>query len=111
MSSAFLAQAEQHQQLEWLGGGTMSILLDSEATDGQLLVARFDANGGAASPYHLADGADGVGGRFAGGAPKQHHLATRSLRQCTMAWLWSACGAAAQLALPAWLASISSAGP
>ncbi len=47
MSSACLAQAEQHQQLEWLGGGTMSILLDSEATDGQLMVARLDASEGA----------------------------------------------------------------
>lgn len=53
MSSAYLAQAGQHQQLEWLGGGTMSILLDSEATDSELMVARFDAGDGAASPYHL----------------------------------------------------------
>ena len=40
MSIAYLAQAGQQQQLEWLAGGTMSILLDSEATKGQLLVAR-----------------------------------------------------------------------
>jgi hypothetical protein len=39
MSIAYLAQAGQ-QQLEWLAGGTMSILLDGEATKGQLLVAR-----------------------------------------------------------------------
>lgn len=38
MSIAYLAQAGQQQQLEWLAGGTMSILLDSEATKGQLLV-------------------------------------------------------------------------
>lgn len=31
----------------------MSILLDGEATDGQLMAARFDASEGAASPYHL----------------------------------------------------------
>ena len=53
MSSAVLAQAGQHQQLEWLGGGTMSILLDGNATGGQLLVARSSTTEGVASPYHL----------------------------------------------------------
>lgn len=53
MSIACLAQAEQQQQLEWLGGGTISILLDSAATNGQLLVARSYTSEGAASPYHL----------------------------------------------------------
>jgi hypothetical protein len=34
MSMAYLAQPEQQQQLEWLDGGTLAILLDSEqATD------------------------------------------------------------------------------
>jgi mannose-6-phosphate isomerase-like protein (cupin superfamily) len=53
VSSMYLAQARQHQQLEWLGGGTMSILLDSDATDRQMMVARFAASEGAASPYHM----------------------------------------------------------
>ena len=53
MSIAYLAQAGQQQQLEWLGGGTMSILLDSEATKGQLLVSRSRTSEGVASPYHM----------------------------------------------------------
>ena len=53
MSIAYLAQAGQQQQLEWLAGGTMSILLDSEATEGQLLVARSHTSEGVASPYHM----------------------------------------------------------
>lgn len=53
MSIAYLAQTGQQQQLEWLAGGTMSILLDSEATEGQLLVARFDTSEGVASPHHM----------------------------------------------------------
>lgn len=53
MSIAYLAQAGQQQQLEWLAGGTMSILLDSEATKGQLLVARSRTSEGVASPYHV----------------------------------------------------------
>jgi quercetin dioxygenase-like cupin family protein len=52
MSMAFLAQPEQQQQLEWLDGGTLAILLDSAATDGQLMVGRFDVSEGEAPPYH-----------------------------------------------------------
>ena len=52
MSMAYLAQPEQQQQLEWLDGGTLSILLDSKATDGQLMVGRFDVSEGEAPPYH-----------------------------------------------------------
>ena len=52
MSMAYLAQPEQQQQLEWLDGGTLSILLDSAATDGQLMIGRFDVSEGEAPPYH-----------------------------------------------------------
>jgi quercetin dioxygenase-like cupin family protein len=52
MSMAYLAQPEQQQQLEWLDGGTLAILLDSAATDGQLMVGRFDVRRGEAPPYH-----------------------------------------------------------
>ena len=44
MSMAYLAQPEQQQQLEWLDGGTLAILLDGTATDGQLMVGRFDVS-------------------------------------------------------------------
>jgi quercetin dioxygenase-like cupin family protein len=53
MSIAYLAQPEQQQQLEWLDGGTLAILLDSAATDGQLMVGRFDVSKGEAPPFHL----------------------------------------------------------
>jgi quercetin dioxygenase-like cupin family protein len=52
MSMAYLAQPEQQQQLEWLDGGTLAILLDSLATDGQLMIGRFDVSKGEAPPYH-----------------------------------------------------------
>jgi quercetin dioxygenase-like cupin family protein len=53
MSIAYLAQPGQQQQLEWLAGETISILLDSEATTGKLFVARSRTREGVASPYHI----------------------------------------------------------
>lgn len=53
MSIAYLAQPEQHQQLEWLDGGTLALLLDGAATAGQLMIGRFDVSRGEAPPYHL----------------------------------------------------------
>lgn len=53
MSMAYLAQPEQQQRLEWLDGGTLTMLLDGKATDGQLLVGRFDVSEGEAPPFHM----------------------------------------------------------
>jgi quercetin dioxygenase-like cupin family protein len=53
MSMAYLAQPDQQQKLEWLDGGTLAMLLDGKATDGQLMVGRFDVSRGEAPPYHL----------------------------------------------------------
>jgi quercetin dioxygenase-like cupin family protein len=53
MSMAYIAQPDQQQKLEWLDGGKLSILLDSAATDGQLMVGRFDVSKGEAPPFHL----------------------------------------------------------
>jgi quercetin dioxygenase-like cupin family protein len=53
MSMAYLAQPDQQQQLEWLDGGTLAILLDGAATNGQLMVGRFDVGEGEAPPYHV----------------------------------------------------------
>jgi quercetin dioxygenase-like cupin family protein len=53
MSSAYLAQRDQQQQLEWIDGGIFSVLLDKDATDGQLTVGRFDVAKGEAPPYHM----------------------------------------------------------
>lgn len=60
MSTAYLAQPAQQQQLEWLGGSTLSILLDGKATDGQLMVGRFDVSKGEAPPYHVHSNEDEI---------------------------------------------------
>ncbi len=52
VSMLYLAQAQQQQQLEWLDGGTLTMVLDGAATDGQLMMGRFDVSEGEAPPYH-----------------------------------------------------------
>lgn len=52
MSMSYIAPPAQQQQLEWLDGGTLAILLDSASTNGQLMVGRFDVSEGEAPPYH-----------------------------------------------------------
>jgi hypothetical protein len=52
VSMIYLAQPDQQQQLEWLDGGTLARLLDGKATDGQLMVGRFDVSEGEAPPFH-----------------------------------------------------------
>ena len=52
MSMLYLAQPEQQQQLEWLDGGTLAMLLDGAATNGQLMMGRFEVGEGEAPPYH-----------------------------------------------------------
>ncbi|MCX2953985.1 cupin domain-containing protein [Lentzea sp. NEAU-D7] len=53
MSIAYLAQPGQQQELEWIGGSTFSVLLDSAATEGQLTVGRFAVEKGEAPPFHM----------------------------------------------------------
>lgn len=53
MSAVFLAQPDRQQKLEWIDGSTFSVVLDSEATAGQLTVGRFDVARGEAPPFHL----------------------------------------------------------
>ena len=52
MSSMYLAQPEKQQQLEWLDGGRLTMLLDGPATNGQLMMGRFHVRKGEAPPYH-----------------------------------------------------------
>jgi quercetin dioxygenase-like cupin family protein len=52
VSLLYLAQPEQQQRLEWIAGGTLTMLLDSAATDGKLMMGRFDVAEGEAPPYH-----------------------------------------------------------
>jgi quercetin dioxygenase-like cupin family protein len=53
MTIPFLAQPDQQQKLEWLDGGTYSVLLDSDATGGKLSVGRFDVRKDEAPPFHM----------------------------------------------------------
>jgi quercetin dioxygenase-like cupin family protein len=60
MSVPYLAQATDHQQLEWLGGGIMHVMLDGSKTDGDLAMVRQDAASGAASPVHVHTSEDEI---------------------------------------------------
>jgi len=53
MSLAYVAQAAEHQKLEWIDGATLSILLDGDVTNGQVTVVRSRLGEGSASPLHL----------------------------------------------------------
>ncbi|GAB7044513.1 MULTISPECIES: cupin domain-containing protein [Catenuloplanes] len=53
MTHPYAASAEEHQELEWLGGGVMRVLLDGERTGGRLAMFRSQAPAGAASPAHV----------------------------------------------------------
>lgn len=53
MSVPYLAQAAEHEQLQWLGDGVMRIMLDGQKTDGQLTMVRSAARDGSASPVHV----------------------------------------------------------
>lgn len=49
----YIASAQEQQQLEWLSGHPVSVLLDSAATGGQLMVLRSTPPAGSASPLHV----------------------------------------------------------
>lgn len=49
---AYVAQAGEHQQLSWIGGSTLSVLLDSAATGGSLMVMSSELSAGDAAPLH-----------------------------------------------------------
>jgi quercetin dioxygenase-like cupin family protein len=51
MSLAYMAG--EHQQIEWVGGSVMELLLDADATEGNLFMARTRLAAGDASPVHV----------------------------------------------------------
>lgn len=53
MSLGHFANQGEHQELGWLGGGILTVLLDGKATAGQLTVVRSSLGQGAASPLHV----------------------------------------------------------
>ena len=60
MSLAYLAQDADHQKIEWLHGGIMSVLLDGDKTNGQLGMVRTHGGAGAAAPVHVHSHEDEV---------------------------------------------------
>jgi quercetin dioxygenase-like cupin family protein len=60
MSVPYLAEAADHERLEWLGGGVMRILLDGRKTGGQFTLVHSEPAGGSASPVHVHDNEDEV---------------------------------------------------
>lgn len=49
----YVANAEDHQQLAWLGGSTLSVLLDGTHTSGQLMAMSSVLARGDAAPVHV----------------------------------------------------------
>jgi quercetin dioxygenase-like cupin family protein len=60
MSVPYQAQAAEHEQLEWLDGGVMRIMIDGQKTGGQLTMMRTSAQGGTASPVHVHHSEDEI---------------------------------------------------
>jgi quercetin dioxygenase-like cupin family protein len=53
MTSPYIAQAADHEQLAWIGGGVLSVLLDATMTGGQLTMMSTDLERGAGAPVHV----------------------------------------------------------
>ena len=51
--SAYFATAAEHEQLAWIGGSTLEILVDSAASNGQVLIMRSNTTRGSAVPVHV----------------------------------------------------------
>ncbi len=53
MSLAYIAQAADHDRIEWIGGTELQVLLDGSHTGNQVTVVRSTLTAGSASPLHL----------------------------------------------------------
>lgn len=53
MSLAYIAQAADHDRIEWIGGHELQILLDGDQTAGQVTVVRSSLGAGSAAPLHV----------------------------------------------------------
>jgi quercetin dioxygenase-like cupin family protein len=60
VSLPYVSQADEHEQLEWLGGGITEILLDAEHTGGNLSVFRSTVPTPTASPVHVHPAEDEI---------------------------------------------------
>jgi len=50
---AYFGEGDDHQRIRWTGGSTVDLLLDSEASDGRLMILRRHATLGDAVPVHV----------------------------------------------------------
>ncbi|MCW2606705.1 MAG: hypothetical protein JWO60_1398 [Frankiales bacterium] len=53
MTSPYIANEQDHQRLEWLGGEALTVLLDAASTGGQLMVLSSKPKAGTAAPLHV----------------------------------------------------------
>jgi len=53
MSLPYVANGGMHEQLEWIGGHRLELLLDGARTEGQVTVVRSHLGPGSASPLHV----------------------------------------------------------
>lgn len=60
LTAPYIGQASSRQRLEWLGGSIVEVLLDSAATDGQLMMLRSELRQGDASPLHVHGSEDEI---------------------------------------------------
>ena len=51
--SAYFAAAGEHQQLAWMSGSTLEVLVDSAVSNGQVLIMRSDTARGSGVPIHV----------------------------------------------------------
>lgn len=58
--TAYVADAQDHQQLAWLGRSTVQVLLDSAATGGALTALSSELRAGDAAPVHVHSREDEV---------------------------------------------------
>jgi quercetin dioxygenase-like cupin family protein len=51
--SAYFAAADEYQQLAWMSGSVLEILVDSAVSDGQALIMRSNTTRGSGVPVHV----------------------------------------------------------
>jgi mannose-6-phosphate isomerase-like protein (cupin superfamily) len=51
--STYFSQHADHERIRWIGGSTMELLLDSAASNGQLMILRNEGTLGDAAPVHV----------------------------------------------------------
>jgi quercetin dioxygenase-like cupin family protein len=50
---AYFAAAAEHQELAWIGGSTLEVLVDSAVSNGQVLIMRSNTTRGSGVPVHV----------------------------------------------------------